>query len=33
MLNVRIRELRLAHNLTQVELANNLSVAKQTVSN
>lgn len=33
MLNVRIRELRQAHNLTQVELANNLSVAKQTVSN
>lgn len=33
MLNVRIRELRLAHNLTQVEFANRLSVAKQTVSN
>lgn len=33
MLNVRIRELRLAHNLTQVEFANVLSVAKQTVSN
>lgn len=33
MLNVRIRELRRAHNLTQVEFANRLSVAKQTVSN
>lgn len=33
MLNVRIRELRVAHNLTQVEFGNKLSVAKQTVSN
>ena len=33
MLNVRIKELRIAHNLTQVEFANKLSVAKQTVSN
>ncbi|MBP3441592.1 MAG: helix-turn-helix transcriptional regulator [Clostridia bacterium] len=33
MLNVRIKELRTAHNLTQVEFANKLSVAKQTVSN
>lgn len=33
MLNVRIKELRIAHNLTQVEFGNKLSVAKQTVSN
>ena len=33
MLNVRIKELRNAHNLTQVEFGNKLSVAKQTVSN
>ncbi len=33
MLNVRIKELRTAHNLTQVEFGNKLSVAKQTVSN
>ena len=33
MLNERIKELRLARNLTQVELANNLNVTKQCVSN
>lgn len=33
MLNVRIKELRTAHNLTQVDFGNELSVAKQTVSN
>ena len=33
MLNERIKELRLANNLTQVELANDLSVTKQCVSN
>lgn len=33
MLNTRIKELRIAHNLTQVEFGNKLSVAKQTVSN
>ncbi len=33
MLNIRIRELRMAHGLNQVELAKKLSVRKQTVSN
>ncbi len=33
MLNVRIKELRTAHGLTQVEFAKNLSVSKQAVSN
>lgn len=33
MLNERIKELRLANNLTQVELANDLNVTKQCVSN
>lgn len=33
MLNIKIRELRLAHGLNQVELAKRLSVKKQTVSN
>ena len=33
MLNERIKDLRLANNLTQVELANDLSVTKQCVSN
>ena len=33
MLNTRIKELRTAHNLSQVEFAHKLSVAKQTVSN
>ncbi len=33
MLSIRIKELRTAHNLTQVEFGNKLSVAKQTVSN
>lgn len=33
MLNVRIKELRIAHNLTQVDFGNKLSIAKQTVSN
>ena len=33
MLNERIKELRLANNLTQVELANNMNVTKQCVSN
>ena len=33
MLNIRIKELRIAHNLTQVDLGNKLSIAKQTVSN
>lgn len=33
MLNKRIKELRLSHGLNQVELARELSVTKQTVSN
>ncbi len=33
MLNERIKELRLAHGMTQVELARELSVSKQCVSN
>ena len=33
MLNERIKELRLANNLTQVELAKDLNVTKQCVSN
>lgn len=33
MLSRRIKALRLAHGLNQVELAKNLSVTKQTVSN
>lgn len=33
MLNVRIKELRTAHRLTQVEFAKLLSVSKQAVSN
>lgn len=33
MLNIRIKELRIAHSLTQVELAKELSVSKQAVSN
>lgn len=33
MLNNKIKELRLAHKLNQVELAEKLSVTKQTVSN
>lgn len=33
MLNIRIKELRMAHGLTQVDLAEKLSVSKQTVSN
>lgn len=33
MLNIRIKELRVAHGMTQVEFAQKLSVTKQTVSN
>lgn len=33
MLNQRIKELRAAHSMNQVELARELSVSKQTVSN
>lgn len=33
MLYKRIKELRLSHNLNQVQFANKLSVTKQTVSN
>lgn len=33
MLNIRIKELRTAHGLTQVEFAKKLSVSKQAVSN
>lgn len=33
MLYKRIKELRLSYNLNQVQFANKLSVAKQTVSN
>ena len=33
MLNIRIKELRVSHSLTQVELAEKLSVSKQAVSN
>ena len=33
MLNVRIKELRTAHGLTQVDFAKKLSVSKQAVSN
>ena len=33
MLSQRVRELRLANSWSQVELANRLNIAKQTVSN
>lgn len=33
MLNAKIKELRTSHGLSQVELGNELSVTKQTVSN
>lgn len=33
MLNKRIRDLRMAHSMNQVEFAKRLSVTKQTVSN
>lgn len=33
MLNENIRNLRLAHNMSQVELASKLGVSKQSVSN
>ena len=33
MLNERIRELRMAHSLTQVDLARELNVTKQCISN
>lgn len=33
MLNIRIKELRTAHGLTQVDFAKSLSVSKQAVSN
>ncbi len=33
MLNCKIKELRISHGLNQVQLANKLSVTKQTVSN
>ena len=33
MLNKRIKELRIAHRLTQVQLAAQMSVSKQSVSN
>ncbi len=33
MLSEQIKELRTAHNLTQVELARELNITKQTVSN
>lgn len=33
MLNTKIKELRLAHGLNQVELGKKLSVTKQTISN
>ena len=33
MLNQRIKELRAAHSMNQVELARELSISKQTVSN
>lgn len=33
MLNTKIRELRIANNISQVQLANMLSVTKQSVSN
>lgn len=33
MLNIKIKELRTAHGLTQVEFAKKLSVSKQAVSN
>lgn len=33
MLNKKIKELRVSHNLSQVDLAKMLSVTKQTVSN
>lgn len=33
MLNERIKELRLSHSMTQVELAQELNVSKQCVSN
>lgn len=33
MLNTKIKELRVSHNLSQVDLAKLLSVTKQTVSN
>lgn len=33
MLNERIKELRIANNLTQVDLATDLSVTKQCISN
>ncbi len=33
MLGLRIKELRLSHGLNQVELAQKLSVTKQTISN
>ena len=33
MLNQRIRELRISHNLNQVQLAKQLSVTKQSISN
>lgn len=33
MLNERIKQLRIARNISQTELANRLTVSKQTVSN
>lgn len=33
MLNIRIKEMRTAHGLTQVDFAQKLSVSKQAVSN
>ena len=33
MLNIRLKELRMSHSMTQVDFAEKLSVTKQTVSN